>query len=109
MNITLAILVASFSAFSASAFQQGRWKYPHRNTPAVSLVPATDAGSIVSNSCNIRNVGTKRRGFQLAMADSEKKKEGVEPKYLAAAGVFVLACLYDFFITHNGQVYLGHP
>jgi hypothetical protein len=37
------------------------------------------------------------------------KSSGIEPKYLAALGVFVFAALYDFFITHGGQPYLAHP
>ena len=38
-----------------------------------------------------------------------EKKEGIEPKYLGALGVFIFAALYDFFITHGGQPYLAHP
>ena len=37
-----------------------------------------------------------------ATADGEKEDSGVEPKYLVALGVFFLACVYDFFVMHNG-------
>ena len=41
--------------------------------------------------------------------NNSKKSDGIEPKYLAALGLFIFAALYDFFVTHNGQVYLAHP
>ena len=41
--------------------------------------------------------------------DSVTKEGGIEPKYLAAIGLFVFGCLYDFFVTHGGQPYLQHP
>lgn len=31
-----------------------------------------------------------------------EKKEGVEPKYLAALGVFIAAAIFDFFKMHGG-------
>ena len=43
------------------------------------------------------------------VVEEEVKKEGIEPKYLGALGVFLFAALYDFFITHGGQPYLAHP
>ncbi|CAM9774072.1 unnamed protein product [Discosporangium mesarthrocarpum] len=33
---------------------------------------------------------------------AEGKATGIEPKYLAAAGVVVFGILYDFFVTHGG-------
>jgi hypothetical protein len=42
-----------------------------------------------------------RSSFALHAA-SEKDDAGVEPKYLVALGVFFLACVYDFFVMHNG-------
>ena len=32
----------------------------------------------------------------------EPKNEGIEPKYLAALGVFLAACVFDFFRMHGG-------
>jgi hypothetical protein len=39
--------------------------------------------------------------FKLSMA-SEAKSEGVEPKYIAALVVFLLAALYDKMVMHGG-------
>lgn len=47
--------------------------------------------------------------LQASGDESSEKKEGIEPKYLGALGVFIFAALYDFFITHGGQPYLAHP
>ena len=47
--------------------------------------------------------------LQAGADESSEKKEGIEPKYLGALGVFIFAALYDFFITHGGQPYLAHP
>jgi len=33
---------------------------------------------------------------------TEEPKQGIEPKYLGAGAVFLFACLYDFFVTHEG-------
>lgn len=35
----------------------------------------------------------------------EEKKGGIEPKYLAALGVVILAALYDLFVTHEGRLW----
>jgi hypothetical protein len=53
----------------------------------------------------------QRSDFALSQSgsDDSAKSGGVEPKYLAALGVFLFAALYDFFITHGGQPYLAHP
>ena len=45
----------------------------------------------------------------ISHSDDSAKSGGIEPKYLAALGVFLFAALYDFFITHGGQPYLAHP
>ncbi len=37
--------------------------------------------------------------------DSTEEK-GIETKYLYAVGVVIFGVLWDFFITHHGQVYL---
>jgi len=54
-------------------------------------------------------IGTSTRLCFSNMNNTEKEPSRVEPKYLAALGVFIFAALYDFFITHHGQVYLAHP
>jgi hypothetical protein len=53
----------------------------------------------------------QRSDFALSQSSSDDsaKSGGIEPKYLAALGVFLFAALYDFFITHGGQPYLAHP
>ena len=53
----------------------------------------------------------QRLDFALSQSsgDDAVKSGGIEPKYLAAIGVFIFAALYDFFITHGGQPYLAHP
>ena len=44
----------------------------------------------------------KRGKMLLAESSDDPKADGIEPKYLASLGVFLFACLYDFFITHQG-------
>eukprot|EP00903_Cladosiphon_okamuranus_P012018 g11284.t1 len=34
-----------------------------------------------------------------------EKKAGIEPKYLAAIVVFLLAAAYDLFVTHEGRLW----
>ena len=38
-----------------------------------------------------------------AQEDNTSEGGGVESKYLVALGVFILAALYDYFVTHNGM------
>jgi hypothetical protein len=51
----------------------------------------------------------KKEPAPKAEVTEKAEKSGIEPKYLAAVGVFAFAVLYDFFITHGGQPYLAHP
>lgn len=41
--------------------------------------------------------------------ETDAKKGGIETKYLIGWGAFLVAALYDFFVTHGGQPYLVHP
>lgn len=45
----------------------------------------------------------ERLTLMLSKEDDNTEKSGVEPKYLVALGIFILAALYDFFVTHNGM------
>ena len=38
--------------------------------------------------------------------DVDTEEKGIETKYLYAIGVVIFGVLWDFFITHHGQVYL---
>ena len=55
------------------------------------------------------SVQAKKEPKKSAPEAEVNEKGGIEPKYLAAIGVFAFAVLYDFFITHGGQPYLAHP
>ena len=35
--------------------------------------------------------------------EDDTSEGGVQTKYLVALGVFILAALYDYFVTHNGM------
>lgn len=41
--------------------------------------------------------------------NEEAKIGGMETKYVAAWALVGFGVLWDFFITHHGQVYLKHP
>lgn len=70
--------------------------------------------SFISNLESLRRLSNSPvadRNFSLQQAadDETPKSGGIEPKYLAALGVFIFAVLWDFFVTHAGQPYLAHP
>ena len=46
--------------------------------------------------------GTEKGKVNVPVPSVEEIPKPVEPKYAAAGAVFLLACLYDFFITHQG-------
>ncbi len=46
---------------------------------------------------------TRSNMAPLFAKDDSTSEEGVQTKYIAALGVFILAALYDYFITHQGM------
>ena len=54
-------------------------------------------------------INTHNTCLSMANANDSEETKSIEPKYLAAIGVVIFGVLWDFFITHHGQVYLAHP
>lgn len=85
----------------------------------VAVAPSSSAYIERTASNSLSQKQQQRTNFSLqakkekpapkAEVTEKEEKSGIEPKYLAAIGVFAFAVLYDFFITHGGQPYLAHP
>jgi len=72
--------------------------------PSIQRLASTAAATTVQSSgAAVVSSSSRRARSSFALhAASEKDDAGVEPKYLVALGVFFLACVYDFFVMHNG-------
>jgi hypothetical protein len=91
--VLLAILAVSFAFI------------PHKASRSVVARFPNSIVSTMNENGNLKISETLM--FQSEKSDVEEKP--TEKKYLYAAGVFLFACLYDFFITHGGHPYLVHP
>ena len=90
---TISFLLLGVSALLLSKVVDGFSRRPTRQS--ITVVKKTGI------SYHVPDVA-KRGKMLLAEPSDDPRAEGIEPKYLAAIGVFLFACLYDFFITHQG-------
>ena len=101
----VAVLICALCLLkSSSGFQQRTFRLRNSGLKQSYLVP---------NKLDGYTSPTAPQRLDLTLSqsssDDSEKSGGIEPKYLAALGVFIFAALYDFFITHGGQPYLAHP
>jgi hypothetical protein len=101
----VAVLISALCLIGGSfGFQQRTFRQMNLGLKQFHLVPSQLDGYATPSVL-------QRSDFALSQSSSDDsaKSGGIEPKYLAALGVFLFAALYDFFITHGGQPYLAHP
>lgn len=84
-----------------------------RSVPLPAIVNSRGSLFIPTNHKYALNSGNKiiqgapgeavgPRTLSMKLMSSSSEKEGVEPKYIIALVVFLLACVYDKIVMHGG-------
>lgn len=91
----------------ANGFQLSR---PHATSVSMRSKIVSSVGFTVHGNRRLHQHSEQiNKSTQLYMAEKNASGNKVETKYVIAGIVFILACLFDFFRMHGGQMYLAHP
>lgn len=92
------LLVAAMLALSSAFIPQTR-----TSSSFGKLITKQQQQQHTSASSLILSMAKQSKKAPVAAPEEpEPKQGGIEPKYLAALGVFLAACVFDYFRMHNG-------
>ena len=111
MNSTRTLLLALLHFVILQLAHSFQLSKPHAASLSMRSKIASSKGIVIESSQRLcQHAEQKINHMKLYMAaESDGSGNKVETKYVTAGIVFVLACLFDFFIVHGGQTYLVHP
>ena len=92
-----ALLIICLTAYGVEGFcGTARSVRQKLNVPAASFRPN------FSTSSSASRLSLAKKTPPPPPVPEQKAEGGVEPKYLAALGVFIAACIFDFYRMHGG-------